>query len=254
MPRRRHIFQQSARRSIRRRGQARPRRRRLPRRRRQAPPPRRKRAASRRALRADRVRSDVSRALDDAFERDRAAAIGFPRGLFPSSVDVERARRLTVGHFFINVSMSHEAWMSPHSDRTESNPTRRRRQSSVGSRARASRYVVASEDARDRDVALVADAREERRGSLTARAVREPRRSSRDEDEVEVEVEVEGGEGRARERNRNRATSTGTEKNSVGVQRRLARRLWTRREGGWGRRRRRRRVGTDVDEATRRTG
>ena len=51
-----------------------------------------KRAASRRALRADRVRSDVSRALDDAFERDRAAAIGFPRGLFPSSVDVERAR------------------------------------------------------------------------------------------------------------------------------------------------------------------
>ena len=51
-----------------------------------------KRAASRRALRAARVRSDVSRALDDAFERDRAAAIGFPRGLFPSSVDVERAR------------------------------------------------------------------------------------------------------------------------------------------------------------------
>ena len=51
-----------------------------------------KRAASRRALRAARVRRDVSRALDDAFERDRAAAIGFPRGLFPSSVDVERAR------------------------------------------------------------------------------------------------------------------------------------------------------------------
>ena len=51
-----------------------------------------KRAASRRTLRAARVRSDVSRALDDAFERDRAAAIGFPRGLFPSSVDVERAR------------------------------------------------------------------------------------------------------------------------------------------------------------------
>ena len=58
-----------------------------------------------------------------------------------------------------------------------------------------------------------------RRGSLTARAVREPRRSSRDEDEVEVEVEVEveGGEGRARERNRNRATSTGTEFFSVPV-------------------------------------
>ena len=90
-----------------------------------------------------------------------------------------------------------------------------------------------------------------RRGSLTARAVREPRRSSRDEDEDEVEVEVEGGEGRARERNRNRATSTGTEKNSVGVQRRLARRLLDA-QGGW--------VGTpsasaaasgrDVDEAS----
>ena len=53
-----------------------------------------KRAASRRALRAARVRSDVSRALDDAFERDRAAAIGFPRGLFPSSVDAERAFEL----------------------------------------------------------------------------------------------------------------------------------------------------------------
>ena len=51
-----------------------------------------KRAASRRALRAARVRSAVSRALAAAVARDRAAAIGFPRGLFPSSVDVERAR------------------------------------------------------------------------------------------------------------------------------------------------------------------
>ena len=139
--------------------------------------------------------------------------------------------------------------MSPHSDRTESNPTRRR-QSSVGSRARASRYVVASEDARDRDVALVADAREEDAASHRARCEnRVGRRGTRTRSEVEVEVE--GGEGRARERNRNRATSTGTEKNSVGVQRRLARRLLDA-QGGW--------VGTppasaaasgrDVDEAS----
>ena len=119
--------------------------------------------------------------------------------------------------------------MSPHSHRTESNPTRRRQSAVARARLDMSSRVTTRAIATSRSSRTRARGR---RGSLTARAVREPRRSSRDEVEVEDEDEVEGGEGRARERSRNRATSTGTETSSVGVQRRLARRLLDA-QGGW---------------------
>jgi len=121
--------------------------------------------------------------------------------------------------------------MSPHSHRTESNPTRRRQSAVARARLDMSSRVTTRAIATSRSSRTRARGR---RGSLTARAVREPRRSSRDEVEVEDEDEdeVEGGEGRARERSRNRATSTGMETSSVGVQRRLARRLLDA-QGGW---------------------